>query len=182
MTTHLSRNHFLQAGGISEQRNIFHPRYNFGTHILCLTREVLLCLLPRYLLILSRDMVVGATYCADCLRVQPCCWAYCWAYCVAIFCCHADCLNQFYSKYCYSVQMAYQAWSHQPMVVEPEEATKHPSRADKVTSNGHRHQCQSPYLVAKPLSDPFPIFVLNHYLPLPAVFRPSSLSNSHLYK
>ena len=37
------------------------------------------------------------------------------------------------------VQMAYQAWSHQPMVVEPEEATKHPSGVDKVTSDGHRH-------------------------------------------
>ena len=98
-----------------------------------------------------------------------------WAYCVAIFCCHADCLNQFYSKYCYWVQMAYQAWPHQPMVVEPEEATKRPSGVDKVTGNGHRHRRQSPYLVAKPLSDPFPIFVLNHYLPLPAVFRPPSL-------
>ena len=72
--------------------------------------------------------------------------------------------------------MAYQAWSHQPMVVEPEEATKRPSRVDKVTGDGHRHRRQSPYLVAKPLSDPFSIFVLNHYLPLPAVFRPSSLS------
>ena len=72
--------------------------------------------------------------------------------------------------------MVYQAWSHQPMVVEPEEATKHPSGVDKVTGDGHRHQCQSPYLGARPLSDPFPIFVLNHYLPLPDVFRPSSLS------
>ena len=72
--------------------------------------------------------------------------------------------------------MAYQAWSHQPMVVEPEEATKRPSGVDKVTGDGHCHRHRSPYLVAKPLSDPFPIFVLNHYLPLPTVFKPLSLS------
>ena len=36
--------------------------------------------------------------------------------------------------------MAYQAWSHQPMVVEPEEATKRPSGVDKVTGDGHRHR------------------------------------------
>ena len=63
--------------------------------------------------------------------------------------------------------MAYQARSHQPMVVEPEEATKRPSGVDKVTGDRHRHRCQSPYLVAKPLSDPFPIFVLSHYDPPP---------------